>query len=191
VGFGDRFREAAEAARANIIDQSTQRNRLAAHGEHGLELQPQDFDVARRAMALGAPDPFSLITHDEVVALTGLPVGGPSLTYADDDLGVRFDAAGAADRRWSFGIHVGHAFDEQTPFDPRNWYEWMIDLLGPNAEEVPLGQSARYRDSLLYVLGEGRAFYVMVDAPEGSPTREWALRLARRVLERFADGSAG
>ena len=37
-------------------------------------------------MALGAPDPFTLITHDEVVALTGLPVGGASLTYADDDL---------------------------------------------------------------------------------------------------------
>ena len=190
MGFGDRFREAAEAARANIIDQSTQRNRLAAHGEHGMEPQPQDFDVARRAMALGAPDPFSLITHDEVVALTGLPVGGPSLTYADDDLGVRFDAAGAADRRWSFGIHVGHAVDEQTPFDAQRWYEWMIDLLA-GAEEVPIGQSARYQDGLLYVLGEGRAFYVMIDAPDGSPTREWALRLARRVLERFADGSAG
>jgi hypothetical protein len=190
VGFGDRFREAAEAARANIIDQSTQRNRLAAHGEHGMEPQPQDFDVARRAMALGAPDPFSLITHDEVVALTGLPVGGPSLTYADDDLGVRFDAAGGGDRRWSFGIHVGHAVDEQTPFDAQRWYEWMIDLLA-GAEEVPIGQSARYQDGLLYVLGEGRAFYVMIDAPDGSPTREWALRLARRVLERFADGSAG
>ena len=27
-----------------------------------------------------APDPYSLITHDEVVALTGIPVGGPFLT---------------------------------------------------------------------------------------------------------------
>lgn len=191
VGFGERFREAAEAARDNIIEQAASRGRPAVHGVHGMELQPQDFEVAQRAMRLGAPEPFSLITHDEVVALTGLPVGGPSLTYADDDLGVRFDAAsGGGDQRWSFGIHVGHAVDETTPFDARRWYEWMIDLLA-GSEEIPLGDSARYRDGLLYVLGEGRAFYVLVDAPDGSPTREWALRLARRVLERFASGMAG
>ena len=140
-------------------------------------------------MALGAPDPFTLITHDEVVALTGLPVGGASLTYADDDLGVRFDAAGGGDRRWSFGIHVGHAHDQTTRNDPRTWYEWMVALLA-GAEHVPLGESARYQDGLLYVLGQGRAFYVLVDAPDGSPTREWALRLGRRVLERFAAGLA-
>jgi hypothetical protein len=60
----------------------------------------------------------------------------------------------------------------------------------PGAEEVPLGDDARYRDGLLYVLGEGQAFYVMVDAPEGSPTKQWAIRLAQRVLERFASGVA-
>jgi hypothetical protein len=162
----------------------------SAHGVHGLDLQPQDLEVARRAMALGAPDPFSLIAHDEVVAITGLPVGGASLTYADDDLGVRFDCAGGNDRRWSFSIHVGHAINERTPFDARRWYEWMVALL-PNADDVPLGDSARYQDGLLYVLGYGRAFYVLVDAPPGSPTRFWAERLAARVLERFANGQAG
>jgi hypothetical protein len=190
VGIGDRFRQAAEAARANIVNQVGRRDRGAVHGTHGIPLQPQDYDVARQAMSLGAPDPFSLISHDEVVALTGLPVGGPALTYTDDDLGVRFDAAGGTDRRWSFGIHVGHAVDDDTPFDARRWYEWMVDLL-EGAEEVPLGDSARYQDGLLYVLGAGRAFYVMVDAPDGSPTREWAVRLARRVLERFEAGLAG
>jgi hypothetical protein len=189
VGFGERFREAAEAARANLVERGMTHER-SAHGVHGIELQAEDLQVARRAMALGAPDPFSLITHDEVVALTGLPVGGPSLTYADDDLGVRFDAAGGGDRRWSFGIHVGHAADESTRFDPRSWYEWMVDLL-QGAEHVPIGESARYQDGLLYILGAGRAFYVLVDAPEGSPTREWALRLGRRVLERFHSGMAG
>jgi hypothetical protein len=188
VGFGDRFREAAEAARANIVEQGVA-HAHSAHGVHGLDLTSEDLRVARRAMAVGAPDPFSLITHDEVVALTGLPVGGPSLTYADDDLGVRFDAAGGDDRRWSFGIHVGHAADEHTRFDPRSWYEWMVALLH-GAEHVPLGDSARYQDGLLYVLGQGRAFYILVDAPDGSPTREWCVRLARRVLERFAAGQA-
>jgi hypothetical protein len=189
VGFGERFREAAEAARANIVAQGVGHDR-SAHGVHGRELQPQDMEVARRAMALGAPDPFSLVTHDEVVAITGLPVGGPSLTYSDDDLGVRFDAAGGGDRRWSFSVHVGHAADERTPFDARRWYDWMVELLG-RAEDVPLGDSARYQDGLLYVVGYGRAFYVLVDAPDGSPTRFWCERLAARVLERFASGAAG
>jgi len=190
VGFGDdRFREAAEAARANIVAQGVGHDR-SAHGVHGVDLQPQDIEVARRAMSLGAPDPYSLVTHDEVVAITGLPVGGPSLTYSDDDLGVRFEASGgSADRRWSFSIHVGHAADERTPFDARRWYDWMVALLG-RAEDVDLGESARYQDGLLYVLGHGRAFYVLIDAPDGSPTRFWAERLAARVLQRFASGAA-
>jgi hypothetical protein len=66
----------------------------------------------------------------------------------------------------------------------------MVALL-EGAEVVPLGDSARYQDGLLYVLGEGRAFYVLIGAPSGSPTREWAVRLAGRVLERFATGQAG
>jgi hypothetical protein len=188
VGFGDRFKEAARAARNNLAD-GVLRDQAAVHGVHGVELQPQDVEVAERAMALGAPDPFTLITHDEVVALTGLPVGGPALTYSDDDLGVRFEAAGGAERRWAFGIHVGHAVDESTPFDPQRWYDWMVALL-EGAEALSLGDSARYQDGLLYVLGEGRAFYVMADVPPGSPTREWVVRLGRRVLERFAAGSA-
>jgi hypothetical protein len=189
VGIGDRFREAAEAARANILNRAGSEGRPAVHGVHGVELQPEDYEAARRAIGLGAPDPFSLTPHDDVVALTGLPVGGPGLTYTDDDLGVRFDAEGGPEQRWSFSIHVGHAVDETTPFDPRRWYEWMVDLLD-GAEHVPLGDSARYHDGLLYVLGCGRAFYVMVDTPDGSPTREWALRLGRRVLERFDTGLA-
>jgi hypothetical protein len=188
VGFGDRFREAARAARANL-DAGELVARSAVHGVHGIDLQPQDVEVARRAMSLGAPDPFTLISHDEVVALTGLPVGGPSLTYSDDDLGVRFEASGGPGRRWAFGIHVGHAVDPATPFDPHRWYDWMVALM-EGAERVPLGQSACYQDGLLYVLGEGRAFYVLADVPAGSPTREWVVRLGRRVLERFAAGQA-
>lgn len=185
---GDRFRDAAEATREDIVDRGMLHNHMAVRGVHMSAPSERDWAVVRRARSLGAPDPFSLITHDEVVALTGLPVGGPSLTYADDDVGVRFDAQGM-DRNWAFGVHVGHPVAPGDPFDPRRWYEWMTDLL-EGAERVPLGDSARYRDGLLYVLGQGRAFYVLVDAPESSPTREWALRLARRVLERFATGAA-
>jgi hypothetical protein len=191
VGFAERFREAAEAARAKLQEHGVIQDAAAIHGVHAVGPTDHDLDIASRAMALGAPDPYSLITHDEVVALTGIPVGGPSLTYTDDDLGVRFVAEDGHQRSWSFGVHAGHAVDADTPFDPVTWYEWMVALLGA-AEAVPgLGDAAVYQDGMLYVRGAGRAFYVLVEAPDGSPANQWATALGRRVLDRFASGQAG
>ncbi|HET6954144.1 MAG TPA: hypothetical protein VFI47_27510 [Acidimicrobiales bacterium] len=191
MGFSDRFREAAEAARAKLVEHGVISDADAIHGIHAVEPHDHDIEVAKRAMARGAPDPYSLITHDEVVVLTGIPVGGPSLTYADDDLGVRFDAQDGHHRIWSFGVHAGHAADDETQFDPVSWYEWMVALLA-EPEHVPdLGDDAVYADGLLYVRGQGLAFYVLVDVPEGSPARQWTVALARRVLERLDSGEAG
>jgi hypothetical protein len=191
VGFAERFREAAEAARAKLQEHGVLQDADAIHGVHPVDPHQHDIEIAERAMALGAPDPYSLITHDEVVALTGIPVGGPSLTYTDDDLGVRFVAEDGHRRSWSLGVHAGHAVDDETPFDPVTWYEWMVALLGA-AEVVPgLGDAAVYQDGMLYVRGSGRAFYVLIQAPDGSPAKQWAVTLGRRVLERFASGQAG
>ena len=191
MGFADRFREAAEAARAKLQEHGVIHDPDAIHGVHAVDPHERDLEIAKRAIALGAPDPYSLITHDEIVALTGIPVGGPSLTYADDDLGVRFDAQDGHRRAWSFGVHAGHAVDEDTPFDPVTWYEWMVDLLDKGEPVTGLGDAAVYQDGLLYVRGAGRAFYVLVDAPEGSSKEQWATTIARRVLDRLASGQAG
>lgn len=191
MGFTDRFKEAAEAARARLAEQGVIEDADAIHGIPAVEPHPHDLAVARRARSLGAPDPYSLITHDEVVALTGIPVGEPSLTYADDDVGVRFDAQDGHRRTWSFGVHAGYAVDEATTFDPVSWFEWMVDLVD-DPEPVPdLGDAAVYGRGLLYVRGEGRAFYVLIDAPDGSPAKLWATALARRVLDRLRSGEAG
>jgi hypothetical protein len=191
VGFTDRFKEAAEAARAKLAEHGVINDAAAIHGVHAVEPHEHDLDVAKRAIMLGAPDPYSLITHDEVVALTGIPVGGPSLTYADDDLGVRFDAEDGHHRVWSFGVHAGHAVDEGTQFDPVSWFNWMVELVD-DPEQVPgLGDAAVYGQGLLYVRFRDRAFYVLVDAPEGSPHKLWATAIGRRVVERFASGEAG
>jgi hypothetical protein len=173
VGFTDRFREAAEAARAKLAEHGVLNDADAIHGVQAVDPHGQDISIANRAIGLGAPDPYSLITHDEVVALTGIPVGGPSLTYADDDLGVRFDAEDGHRRAWSFGVHAGHAVNDDTLFDPVSWFEWMVALLD-EPEAVPgLGDAAVYED-----------------APKGSPAKPWATVIASRVLERFARGEA-
>jgi hypothetical protein len=191
VGFTDRFKQAAEAARSTLADAGFIGDVGVIRGRQLLVPDPHDVDVAGRVDYLGAPDPWSLITHDEVVALTGIPVGGPVLTWADDDLGVRFDAEDGRGRVWSFGVHAGHAVEGGAPFDPVSWYEWMVALLD-RATAVPgLGDAAVYQSGLLYVRGEGHAFYILVEAPEGSPTQHWATAIARRVLERFACGLAG
>ncbi|HET9610041.1 MAG TPA: hypothetical protein VFP06_10560 [Acidimicrobiales bacterium] len=191
MGFTDRFKEAAEAARVRLTEQGVIEDADAIHGIPAVEPHPHDLAVARRARSLGAPDPYSLITHDEVVALTGIPVGEPSLTYADDDVGVRFDAQDGHRRTWSFGVHAGYAVDEATTFDPASWFAWMVELID-DPEPVPdLGDAAVYGRGLLYVRGEGRAFYVLIDAPDGSPAKLWATALARRVLDRLRSGEAG
>jgi hypothetical protein len=191
VGFAERFREAAEAARAKLQEHGVIQDAGAIHGIHAVDPHDHDLTMAKRAMALGAADPYSLITHDEVVALTGIPVGGPSLTYTDDDLGVRFDAEDGHRRSWSFGVHAGHAVDEATPFDPFTWYEWMVALLDKAEVVLDLGDAAVYQDGMLYVRAGRRGFYVLIQAPEGSPAKQWAVTLGRRVLERFASGEAG
>jgi hypothetical protein len=191
VGFTDRFKEAAEAARARLAEQGVIEDADAIHGIPAVEPHPHDLAVARRALSLGAPDPYSLITHDEVVALTGIPVGEPSLTYADDDVGVRFDAQDGHHRTWSFGVHAGYAVEEATTFDPVSWFEWMVDLIDDPEPVADLGDAAVYGRGLLYVRGEGRAFYVLIDAPDGSPAKLWATALARRVLDRLRSGEAG
>jgi hypothetical protein len=193
VRFTDRFKQAAEAARSalhgpgvGLIGEVG-----AIRGRQIIEVDPRDVDVARRVEHLGAPNPYSLITHDEVVALTGIPVGGPTLTWADDDVGVRFDAEDGRGQVWSFGVHAGHAVEPGAPFDPVSWYEWMVALLD-RATPVPgLGDAAVYQSGLLYVRGEGRAFYVLVECPEGSPAQAWATAIAGRVIERFSAGLAG
>lgn len=189
--FTDRFKEAAEAARSALHDAGVVGEVGAIRGRQILAPEPREIDVARRVHRLGAPDPYSLITHDEVVALTGIPVGGPVLTWADDDLGVRFDAENGRGQVWSFGVHAGHAFEEGTPFDPASWYQWMVALLDRATLVEGLGDVAVYQSGLLYVRGEGRAFYVLVEAPPASPSQLWATAIARRVLERFACGLSG
>jgi hypothetical protein len=185
VGFTDRFKEAAEAARSSLHDTGVLGDVGAIRGRQIIENDPHAVDVARRAHRLGAPDPYSLITHDEVVALTGIPVGGPVLTWADDDLGVRFDAENGRGQVWSFGVHAGHAVEDGAPFDPVSWYQWMVALLDRATPVEGLGDHAVYQSGLLYVRGAGQAFYVLVEAPEGSPTLQWATAIATRVLERF------
>lgn len=186
--LGDRFKELAEATRDSIVGREA-RSGTAVHGFHAVAPDPGDLATARRAVELGAPDPYGLITSDEVVALTGLPVGGPSLSYTDTDVAVRFEAEGGG-RRWSLSVHAGHAVDETTPFDPGAWYTLMVQQLG-DAEGVGLGDEALYRAGLLLVRGADRAFCVRVDAPADSPVRAWALRLGARVLARMASGVAG
>ena len=191
MGFTDRFKQAAEAARSALHDPAIIGEAGAIRGRQVVTHDPRDIDVDLRVDRLGAPDPYSLITHDEVVALTGIPVGGPVLAWADDDLGVRFDAENGRGQVWSFGVHAGHAVEGGAPFDPVSWYQWMVALLD-HATPIPgLGDAAVHQSGLLYVRGEGRAFYVLIEAPDRSPVEQWAVAIARRVLERFSLGLAG
>ena len=142
MGFSDRFKEAAEAARTTLQDQGLC-GAGTIRGIRSLDRPDDDLAAAARAKSLGAPDPYTLITHDEVVALTGLPVGGPYLSWTDDDIGVRYVAEDGRGRMWSFGVHAGHSADGRRPFDAASWYRWMIAMLDGAETVRGLGHRGR------------------------------------------------
>ena len=57
MGFTDRFREAAEAARARLTEQGVIGDAGAIHGIHAVEPQRHDIEVAKRAVASAPPTP--------------------------------------------------------------------------------------------------------------------------------------
>ena len=56
-GFTDRFREAAEAARARLAETGVLHDADAIHGVHAVDPHSHDISIAKRAMALGARTP--------------------------------------------------------------------------------------------------------------------------------------
>ena len=56
MGFTDRFKEAAEAARARLTERGVISDAGAIHGIHAVDPSRHDVEVAKRAITLGAPD---------------------------------------------------------------------------------------------------------------------------------------
>lgn len=130
-------------------------------------LGSHERQVVEQATRGGAPDPFGLLTQDEVSAVLDVPVGPPSLTYTDDAVGARFSASARGGRSWSLAVSVFHGTEDEPVDGPEYWRHMILDTY-PDAETVPdVGSEARWTDPYLFVLHGGTIFYLDVATPDG------------------------
>lgn len=183
MGFMDKALKAAVAARDQLEEARHRPEVPTAPDEH-------EQRVLARAVALGAPDPYALLSLEEASDVVGVPLGGPRLTYADDTIGVQYAATGPRHRRWSVEVQAFYAVDEDTPFDAAvHWHTFVAEHVGGN-DGVPvdgLGDAALAREGEVYVLAGPLLFFTTVrvpDAPAPDITQQ-AIDVARRVITRL------
>src|SRR3954471_19421288 len=100
MGFLDKAVKAAAQAKEQVDTVRAARAEAAIQPVDPGPLDEHEAQVYQRAMALGALDPFQLLTSAEATAAVGQQVGGPGLTYGDDTIGVKFEARGRGNDHW-------------------------------------------------------------------------------------------
>jgi hypothetical protein len=180
MGFMDKALKVAVVARDHF-EETRHRPDLPAAPD------PHEHDLLARAVALGAPDPYALLSLEEATEIAGVPLGGPRLTYSDDTIGVRYAATGPRNRRWSVEAQAFYAADEDTPFDPAvHWHTFVAEhVAGDDGVPVPgLGDAALARDGEVYVLAGPLLFHTEARMPD-DPATQAAIAAARCVLQRL------
>ena len=165
VGFSDRFEEAAEAARANARQDRWPQRRRHDPRRHGRSTAPPRTWRPPRGPGAGCARPLHA-DHPRRGRGPHRPAGRRALAHLDRR---RHRRPLRRRGRAPPGVVVRRARRPRrrrgdSPFDPASWYRWMVAMLD-GAEPVPTWATGRYRDGLLYVLGQDRAFYVRSRRP--------------------------
>jgi hypothetical protein len=187
MGFLDKAMRAATVAKDQIDDlrdmRATAQHRPAAMSAP----DPHEEQVLARALALGAPEPYALLSLEEASEIAGVPLGGPRLVYGDDTIGVGYAASGPRQRYWSVEVQAFHAIDDDTAFDAAvHWHTYLAEIIRDDGHAIgDLGDAAIARDGEVFVLAGPLLFFTTVRLPDGAPATDHALRAARRVLTRL------
>ena len=187
MGFLDKAMRAATAAKDQIDD--LRDHRAATQHRPGAVTAPDEHEerVLTRALQLGAPEPYALLSLEEACEIAGVPLGGPRLVYGDDTIGVGYSATGPRQRHWSVEAQAFHAIDDDAPFDAAvHWHTYLAEVLADDGHPLgDLGDAAIARENEVFVLAGPLLFFTTVRLPDGAPATDHALRAARRVLTRL------
>ncbi|HWT91380.1 MAG TPA: hypothetical protein VN238_00145 [Solirubrobacteraceae bacterium] len=189
MGFLDKAVKIAATAKVQLDEVRDARAAAAVKPVEAAPHNEQEEEVVERAREHGAPDPRLLLLQLEAMETLGQPVGGPSLTYGDDTLGVKFEASAPGNRHWRAEVSAFHGTDDDRHFDAAaHWFGFVRDLVADDATPVPgLGDDALQRDDDLYVLAGPVLLMVAVRTPDGPDggDRERTQALARQVVGRL------
>lgn len=189
MGFLDKAVKIAATAKVQLDEVRDARAAAAVKPVEGGPRSEHEEELVERAREHGAPDPSLLLLQPEAMEALGQPVGGPSLTYGDDTLGVKFEASAPGNRHWRAEVSAFHGTDDDRPFDAAaHWHLYLRDLIADDATPVPgLGDAALQRDGDLFVLADPVLLMVSVQTPAGPAggDRERTQALARQVVGRL------
>jgi hypothetical protein len=181
----DRAVKAAATAKNQLDEVREIRAQTSVKPIESAGLDEHEQRVAARARALGAPDPFVLLTGAEAADAAGQQLGGPHLTYGDDFTGVKFEAAGSGGRHWRVAVSAFHAIDEAGFDAAEHWRTYIADAVADDGTPVEgLGDAAIRREGEVFVLAHPLLLMIEVSTPEDGDG-ERATRLARAVVQRL------
>lgn len=183
MGFLDKAVKAAAVAKSQFDEVRATREETGTKPVDGAPMGEHEQGVLARARALGAPEPTAMLSQPEAASVLGVALGGPSLTYTDDAIGVRYVAENRKRQRWS--VEVNFQYGDEDGFEPALWWrDFVMDHYG-HGDEVPgLGDAAVAADGYLFVLADPLMFHVQVATPDG-PRPGAAVEVARMVLSRM------
>jgi hypothetical protein len=186
MGFLDKAVKAAAQAKNQIDDVRETRAQNAVQPVNHGPLSDHDRQSLERAQALGALNPFALLTSAEASAAVGQQLGDAALSGGDDTIGVMYEARGRGNDHWRVQVDVYHATEPGFPFEAEPFLrEWVIDN-DPDAVPVEgVGHQAFLSYDYLWVLYGPILFYVHGITPQGSLPVDASAQVARQVVGRL------
>ena len=192
MGFLDKAVKAAAQAKEQVDTVRAARAEAAVQPVQHPALDDHERQVLERAMAMGALNPFALLTSEEASAIVGQQLGDPALSYGDDTIGVRYEARGRGNDHWQVTVDVYYANEPGVPFEAELYLRDLVLANDDGAVEVPgLGSGAWLSYDYLWVLYGPVLFYTHGTTPTGSLGVEQLAAVAQRVVARLEQVPAG
>lgn len=186
MGFLDKAVKAAAQAKGQVDTVRAARAEAAVQPVQHGPLDDHERQVLERAMAMGALNPFALLTSEEASGILGQQLGDPALSYGDDTIGVRYEARGRANDHWQVTVDVYYANEPGIPFEAEIFLRDMVLANDDGAVEVPgLADGAWLSYDYLWVLYGPILFYVHGQTPAGALGVEQLAAVAQRVVARL------
>src|SRR3954447_11856915 len=168
MGFLDKAVKVAAQAKNQIDDVREARAQNAVQPVDQGPLPDHERQVLERALALGALNPFALLTVQEASGAVGQQLGDPGLSYSDDTIGARYEARGRGNDHWRVEVDVYYATEAGVPFEAEVFLREMVLDNDPDAVPIEaVGHQAFLSSDYLWVRYGPILFYVNGITPDG------------------------
>ena len=186
MGFLDKAVKAAAQAKEQVDTVRAARAEAAVQPVQQGPLDDHQRQVVERAMAMGALNPFALLSREEASAIVGQELGDAGLSWGDDTIGVQYEARGRGNDIWRVTVDMYYATDPAYPFQAEPFLREMVLANDDGAVQVPgLADQAWFSSEYLWVLYGPVLFYVHGQTPAGPLAVEPCAQVAQRVVERL------